>query len=234
MWWLRSRRNGSDVPSDARAEVTARNRVGADVEVKLAGLAAVAPVNRGRAELRHVSSLLVESCSTLLTRIGPAIVSGQVEDQAVASFSGGGAFGKRHLRKRVRTHERARALRSRVPLRTEADVTDSPCAGSRGGRWQGHFLSLPLLSDSDNPKPEVRAKGGSAGGRWSFARGSHAQMATVASSFERQPASYSCWLSSTLTANRTGGYLLTCPILLYLPIHPPGVQTHPPVLIPPS
>ena len=87
MWWLRSRRNGSDVPSDARAEVTARNRVGADVEVKLAGLAAVAPVNRGRAELRHVSSLLVESCSTLLTRIGPAIVFGQTEAQVPVPLS---------------------------------------------------------------------------------------------------------------------------------------------------
>ncbi len=234
MWRFGLRRYVSDVPSDAQARAMARSGVGADAEVKLAGSAVMAPADRRRAELRHVSSHLVESCSTLLTRIGPAIVFGQAADQALASLSGGGAFRKRHLRKRVRTHGRARALRSRAPLRAAADVTDSPWAGSCGGRWQGHLLSLPFLTDSDGPRREVRAEGGSAGERYSFARGSHAEVATVASSFEQQPASHSFWPSSTLTANRTGGYLLTCPILLYLPIHPPGVQTHPPVLIPPS
>lgn len=229
MWWF-GLRYVSDVPSDAQARAMARSRVGADAEVKLAGSAVMAPADRRRAELRHVSSILVESCSTLLTRIGPAIVFGQTEAQVPVPFSGGGAFRKRHLRKRVRTHGRARALRSRVPLRAAADVTDSPCAGSCGGRWQGHLL----LIDSDGLRQEVRAEGGGAGERCSFARGSHAEVATAASSFEQQPASHSFWPSSTLTANRTGGYLLTCPILLYLPIHPPGVQTHPPVLIPPS
>ncbi|GBC83531.1 hypothetical protein HRbin10_02681 [bacterium HR10] len=234
MWRFGLRRYVSDVPSDAQARVMARSGVGADAEVKLAGLAVMAPADRRRAELRHASFILVQSCSTLLTRIGPAIVFGQMEDQVLVPFSGGGAFRKRHLRKRVRTHGRARALRSRVPLRAAADVTDSPCAGSRGGRWQGHFLSPPFLRDSDDPKPEVRAEKGSAGECRSLVRGSHAEVTTVASPFEQQPASHSFWPSSTLTANRTGGYLLTCPILLYLPIHPPGVQTHPPVLIPPA
>ncbi len=215
-----------------RAEAMGPVEVRADADLGTV----TARADRRRAELRHVSS--IGSCSTLLTKVGPAIVlhrvaaafsaPHRVDDQAMTSDES--LFAKRRIQKRAFMRGRKRERSQHVPLRADADVAVSICAGSRGGRWQGHlsFICPPFLSkmrsdEAKGPLGRMEARLVSFK-RWLSVRRREGLL--------HLPASFPFWPSSTPTANRTGGYLLTCPILLYLPIHPPGVQTHPPVLIP--
>ncbi len=140
------------------AESTARG--GADAEVESLWLATTAQVDRMQAKLRHVRSILVGSCSTLLIRIGPAIICDQVDRQAAAPE------GVLRWRVRKRTDKLWHKCEQRplVPLRAKADADEasSTWAGSHGGRWQGHlYYSPPFwhLDSSDSLKLGVRAQG---------------------------------------------------------------------------
>jgi len=137
------------------AEDTARG--GADAEVEFLWLAATTQVDRMQAKLRHVRSILVGSCSTLL--IGPAITCGQVDRHATAPED--------VLMWRVQkwTDKLWRECEQQPPVplraRADADEASSTMGGSHSGRWQGHLYSPPFwhLDSSDSLKLGVRAQG---------------------------------------------------------------------------
>jgi hypothetical protein len=148
-------RNGFGALWPVAAEGVARVR--ADAEVELVGVSATAHVDRGRAKLRHVHSILVESCSTLLTKIGPAIICSQADEQATAPED----VLRRRVRKRRDKSWRERAQQPVVPLRAKADADEAGSwAGSQCGRWQGHLYSPPFRrrDGSDGPRLDVRAQ----------------------------------------------------------------------------
>jgi hypothetical protein len=135
-----------------RAEATVRDRVGvgADADIELMGMVAEVQADRRRAELRHLSSISNGSCSTLLTRIGPAIAGNRADDRAAAlvptadradggaATSGEDVLLKRSVHQRAFVPGRKHEWLQRVSL--QADAAASVCAGSRGGRWQGHLF----------------------------------------------------------------------------------------------
>lgn len=165
-----------DIPN-AREQVEAmahdRVRVHADADLEFRRMTVTAQADRRRAELRHVSS--IGSCSTLLTKIGPAIVSHQaaapflaparVDDRATTS--GQDIFAKWRVQKRAFVLRRKRQRLRQVPLQVEADVAGSIRAGSCGGRWQGHlfFICPPFSSRTRSGEVEKAswANGGEVG-----------------------------------------------------------------------
>ncbi len=175
-----------------QAEATDHAGVTSDLRVRLdhraqARIPVAAEADRRRAELRHPFS----------TKIGPAIVHVQAEAPArVRSLVDGAA----HLVGEgdgVKGPKRERVIV--LGAQAEAAVRYSLASGTHGLMGQpmaGPFFFAPSRRDDrcarlcEEPRDE---------------QASHFGLIS-------QP----LILSSTLTANRTGGYLLTCPILLYL------------------
>ena len=158
-----------DARERAEAMDHGRVKVRADVDIGLTSRTVTAQADRRRAELRHVSS--IGSCSTLLTKIGPAIVSrvavpfsapNRVDDQAIVSCES--VFAKRQVQKRAFVLRRKCERSQHVSLRAEAEAAVR--AGSCGG-WQGHlsFICPPFLSKrrSDEVERTSRANGSGAG-----------------------------------------------------------------------
>jgi|GEM_PF-942078 hypothetical protein len=158
--WLANGRLFLVTALDARGRVRAMARAHvetrADADVGFMGMTATAHADRRRAKLRHISSL--GSCSTLLTKIGPAIVSDRAEGRvAVASpahgrmdeevvTSGGGVGAKGRVWERAFASWHKRQWSSDVLFQAEADAAISRGVGSWSGRWQGQLFRSPFLT----------------------------------------------------------------------------------------
>lgn len=148
---LRLMMDAFDAHARGRAEATVHAQVEAraNADVRLMKMRATVPANRRQAELRHLSS--IGSCSTLLTRIGPAIAMDRAGDQVVGAFfapdrvgvqvttSGEDICVKWHVWERAFVRWRKREWLQHVSFRAEADAAVPRCAGSRGDKWQGHL-----------------------------------------------------------------------------------------------